>query len=44
MFCSKDPENINVKMDDNALKQEPKFEYLGTIITEDGENKEDLIQ
>jgi hypothetical protein len=28
-------------MDDNALKQVPKFKYVGNIITEDGENKED---
>jgi len=27
MVCSKDPENINIKMDDNALKQVPKFKY-----------------
>jgi len=29
---------------DNALKQVPKFKYLGSIITEDGKNKEDIIQ
>jgi hypothetical protein len=28
MVCSKDPENINIKMDDDALKQVPKFKYL----------------
>ena len=46
MVCSKDFENItsNIKMDDNALKQAPKFQYLGSIITEDGKNKEDIIQ
>jgi len=44
MICSKVPENINNKMDDNALKQVPKFKYLGSIITEDGKNKEDIIQ
>ena len=31
-------------MDDNALKQVPKFKYLGCIITVDGENKEDIRQ
>jgi len=31
-------------MDDNLLKQVPKFKYLGSIITEDGKNKEDIIQ
>ena len=31
-------------MDDNALKQVPKFKYLGSIITEDGKNKEDITQ
>jgi len=31
-------------MDDNALKQVPKFKYLGSILTEDGKNKEDIIQ
>jgi len=44
MVCSKDFENINIKMDNNALKQAPKLEYLGSIITEDGKNKEDIIQ
>ena len=42
--CSKYFENINIRMDDNALKREPKFKYLGSIITEDGQNKEDIIQ
>jgi len=44
LFCSKDFENINIKMDDNALKQLPKCKYLGSIITEDEKNKEDIIQ
>jgi hypothetical protein len=35
MVCSKDS-IINTKMDDNPLKQVPKFKYLGSIITEDG--------
>ena len=39
MVCSKDPENFNIKMDDDALKQVPKFKYLGSILTEDGKNK-----
>jgi len=30
-------------MDDNALKQVPKFRYLGSIFTEDGKNKKDII-
>jgi len=30
-------------MDANALKQVPKFKYLGSIFTEDGKNKEDII-
>jgi hypothetical protein len=42
--CSKDHENINIKMDDDALKQVPKLKYLGSIFTEGGENKEDTIQ
>ena len=25
MVCSKNPENVNIKMDDDALKQVPKF-------------------
>ena len=25
--CSKDPANINIKIDDDALKQVPKFKY-----------------
>jgi len=44
MVCSGDFGNINIKMDDNGLKQVPKFKYLGSIITEDGKNKEDIIQ
>ena len=44
MVCSKDSENIKIKMDDNALKRVPKFKYLGSIIIEDGKNKEDIIQ
>jgi hypothetical protein len=32
-------------MDDNALKQVRKFKYIiGSILTEDGKNKEDIIQ
>ena len=42
--CSKDFENINIKMDDNALRQVPNFKYLGSIITKDGKNKEDIMQ
>jgi hypothetical protein len=44
MVCSKDPENINIKMDDDALKQVTKLKYLGSIFTEDGKNKEDTTQ
>jgi hypothetical protein len=44
MVCSKDAENLNIKMDGDALKQVPKFKNLGNIFTEDGENKEDIIQ
>jgi len=43
MVCSKDLENINIKMDDNTLKPVPKFKYIGSIFTEDGKNK-DVIQ
>jgi hypothetical protein len=31
-------------MDDDAPEQVPKFQYLGGIFTEDGTNKEDIIQ
>ena len=41
--CFKDFENINIKMDDNALKQVSKFKCLGSVITEVGENEEDVI-
>ena len=44
MVCSKDFENINIEIDDNALKQVPKFKYLGNIITEDGKNKKETEQ
>jgi len=34
MACSKDPGDINIKIDDDALKQVPKLKYLWGIITE----------
>ena len=43
MVCCNDPENINNKMDD-AIQQVPKFKYRGSIITEDGKSKGDMIQ
>ena len=39
MVCSKDFENINITIDDNTLKQVPKFKYLGSMIKEGGKNK-----
>jgi hypothetical protein len=30
-------------MDYDALKQVPKFKYLGSIFTEHGKNKEDIM-
>jgi hypothetical protein len=44
MFLSKDPKNINIKVDDSALKQVPKLKYLGSTFTEDGKNQEDIIK
>ena len=44
MVCSKDPENIHIKMGDDALKQVPKFTYLESIFTKDGKSKEDVIK
>jgi dephospho-CoA kinase len=44
MVCSKDYENINIKMDDDIVKQVTKFKYLGSIFTEDGKNEEDIIK
>ena len=44
MVFSKDPENINIKTDDDGLTQEPKFRYISSIFTEDGKNKEDIIE
>ena len=44
MVCSKDPENINIKTDDDALKQVPKVKYLGNIFTEYGKNKDDIMR
>jgi hypothetical protein len=38
MVCSKDPENINIKMDDETLKQVSEFKYLVSIFTKDGKN------
>jgi len=39
MVCSKDPENINITKEDDALQQATKFKYLGDIFTEDGKIK-----
>ena len=39
MVCSTDPENNNIKKDDDALKQVSKSKYLGSIFTEDGKLK-----
>ena len=36
-------ENINTEMDDNALKQVPKFKYIGSIITDDWKNEDDIM-
>jgi hypothetical protein len=44
MVCSKYSKITIIKMDDNALKQVPQFKYGGSIFTEDGKNKEDIIQ
>jgi len=44
MVCCKYPEHINIKMDDDALKQVSKFQSLGSIFTEDGGKKEDIMQ
>jgi len=38
-----DPENINIKMDDDALKQVPKFKYLSIVFTEGGKNEETKV-
>ena len=40
MVCSKGFENMDVKV----LKQVPKFKYLGSIMREDGKNKEDITE
>jgi len=44
VVCSNDPENINFQMDDDNLKQVPKFKYLGSITREDWKSKGDIIQ
>ena len=44
IICSKDYENINIKMDDDALKQVTKFKYISSVFTKDGKNKEDIIK
>ena len=33
MICSKDPENIDIKLYDDALKKVPKFKYLIYLLT-----------
>jgi len=44
MVCSQDPENISITKDDDALQQVTKYKCLGSIFTEYGKNKEDVIQ
>ena len=44
LVCFKDPENFIITMDGDALKQVTKFKYLGSILTEEGKNKEYIIQ
>jgi hypothetical protein len=44
MVCSKDSESINIKMDCEPLQQVPEFKYMGSIFTENGKNKEDIIK
>lgn len=39
MVSPKYPVNINIKMDDSALKQASKFQYTVSIFTEEGRNK-----
>jgi len=34
----------NIKMDDEALKEVPKFNYVGILFTEDGKSKENIIK
>jgi hypothetical protein len=41
MVCSKDPDNIYIKTNEDVLTQVPKFKYITSILTEDGKNKED---
>jgi hypothetical protein len=43
VFC-KYFDNIDIKMDNNALKQVSKFKYLSSTIAEDGKNRHDLMQ
>ena len=31
-------------MDDNTVEQVPEFKYVGSIITEDGKNKKDIMK
>jgi hypothetical protein len=44
MVFSKEPENINIKMEEDTLKQVPKFKYTGSTFTADGKIKDDIIQ
>jgi len=36
VVCAKDLENIDIKIDDDALKQAPKIRCLVSLFTEDG--------
>jgi len=44
MFRSKIPKIINIKTDEDVLKQVPKLRYLSIIFAEDGKNKWNIIQ
>lgn len=42
MICSKEPEIESVRLENSALKQVKRFKYLGSIISEDGKDREDI--
>ncbi|KAI5728729.1 hypothetical protein M8J77_020289 [Diaphorina citri] len=44
LVCTKDPETVNIVVNNEHIKQIKSFKYLGSIITEDGKSNQDINQ
>ncbi|KAI5720095.1 hypothetical protein M8J77_001812 [Diaphorina citri] len=44
LMCTNEPEEVNITLRNNPLKQTKSFKYLGSCITEDGKSLSDIKQ